>query len=323
MKAIKILGIILLLIFLGVLAAGTYVKVALPKAEAAPELTIEPTQERLERGEYLANHVAVCMDCHSKRDWSLFSGPMDTEEMGAGGEIFNQEMGFPGTFYAKNITPYALASWTDGEIFRAITTGVNKDGNALFSLMAYHRFGKMDKEDIYSIIAYIRTLDPVKKDIPEPEIDFPVNILINTMPQPANFEQIPDKKDELNYGRYLINVAGCVDCHSKLDKGTIIEGTEFGGGMEFKQPAGTVRSPNITFHSKNGIGGWSKESFVQRFKMYTDSNYISPSLTPEDLNTPMPWIMYAGMTNEDLGAIYTYLKSINPLDNNVVKFEKK
>lgn len=80
------------------------------------------------RGKYLANHVAVCMDCHSTRKWNKYSGPMDENAQGAGGEIFDQNMGFPGKFISPNITPYALREWTDGEIFRAITSGVNKDG---------------------------------------------------------------------------------------------------------------------------------------------------------------------------------------------------
>lgn len=53
---------------------------------------------------------------------------MDENAQGAGGEIFDQNMGFPGKFISPNITPYALREWTDGEIFRAITSGVNKDG---------------------------------------------------------------------------------------------------------------------------------------------------------------------------------------------------
>jgi mono/diheme cytochrome c family protein len=322
MKALKITGIIVALIVIGILAAGTYVKTALPNTGPAPDLKIETSALKVERGRYLANHVAVCMDCHSTRNWQLFAGPMAPGNLGGGGEVFNQEMGFPGTFYAPNITPHALGTWTDGELFRAITTGVNKAGKALFPLMAYHRFGKMDQEDIYSIIAYLRTLDPVAKEVPASKADFPVSILINTMPQPAAFTKLPAESDRLSYGQYLINASGCVDCHSKTDKGKVIAGTEFGGGMEFKQPAGIIRAPNITLDPETGIGNWTRDMFVQKFKHYMDSNYVAAQLGPDDLNTPMPWSMYAGMKPADLEAIYDYLKSLKPIVHDVKRFEK-
>ncbi len=183
MKALKIVGIIFSILVLFVLAAGLYVKAFLPNTGAASDIKIDATAERLERGKYLANHVALCMDCHSTRDWTKYAGPMTDTEIGGGGELFDQSLGFPGKFIAKNITPYHLGNWTDGEIMRAVTTGVSKDGKALFPIMGYHRFGKMDEEDVRSIIAYIRTLAPVKKDIPVSEADFPFNFIINTLPQ--------------------------------------------------------------------------------------------------------------------------------------------
>ncbi|MCE6991433.1 c-type cytochrome [Dyadobacter sp. CY323] len=320
MKALKITGKILAGLLVLVAAAIIYVKTALPNTGPAPDLKIERTAARIERGEYLANHVTVCMDCHSTRDWSQYAGPL-TGALGGGGEEFTKEMGFPGKFYAPNITPYALASWTDGEIFRAVTTGVNKSGKALFPVMGYHRFGQLDKEDIYSVIAYIRGLPPMKTSIPQSEPDFPVNILINTMPQEASFTSRPSETDQLAYGKYLITATGCVDCHSKTDKGAVIPGTEFGGGMEFSSPNGVVRSANITMHKETGIGNWTKEAFVAHFKAYTDSSYVSSKVAPGELNTPMPWVMYSGMKEQDLAAIFDYLSTIKPIENKVVRFD--
>ncbi|SDF71707.1 Cytochrome c [Dyadobacter soli] len=321
MKALKLIGKILAGLLVIVAAGIIYVKAALPDTGPAPDLKIERTPARVERGKYLANHVTVCMDCHSTRDWSQYAGPL-VGALGGGGEEFTQEMGFPGKFYAPNITPYALAGWTDGEIFRAVTTGVNKSGKALFPVMGYHRFGQLDKEDIYSVIAYIRGLPPVEKTNPQSEPDFPVSILINTMPHEASFTTRPAETDQVAYGKYLITATGCVECHSKTDKGSVIPGTEFGGGMEFRSPNGVVRSPNITLHKETGIGNWTKEAFVARFKAYTDSNYVSPKVAPGDLNTPMPWVMYAGMKEQDLAAIFTYLATVKPIEHQVVRFEK-
>lgn len=320
MRRLKIFMGLVGLVLLLVLAGGTYVKFALPDVGPAPDLVVKPTPERLERGRYLANHVTVCMDCHSTRDWSLYAGPMSSKNIGAGGEIFDQKMGFPGTFRAPNITPGAIKDWTDGELFRAITSGVSKDGRALFPLMASHRFGQMDREDIYSIISYIRTLPAINNLVPPSVPDFPVNFMINTMPKKAVFGTIPKETDTLKYGGYLVNASGCVDCHSKMDKGAIVAGTEYGGGMEFKFPQGIVRSPNITNDVETGIGSWSKATFVNRFQRYVAPGYQSPKVEG-GMNTPMPWTMYGGMKTTDLEAIYAYLKTIKPLKNQVIRFE--
>lgn len=300
-----------------------YITIMLPNIDADKTLKIEATPERITRGDYLANHVAVCMDCHSTRDWSLFAGPMAAEGIGAGGEKFDRNMGFPGDIYARNITPAAIGNWTDGELVRAITSGVNKDGNVLFPIMNYHRFGQMGKEDVYSIVAYIRTLKPIKNEVPESQYDFPVNILINTFPKEAAYANIPPKTDLKAYGKYLVNASGCVDCHSKMDKEKIIPGTEFGGGMVFSQPAGAVTSSNITSHKETGIGAWTKENFIQRFKLFAAADYKPAKIGLDQLNTPMPWNRYAGMTDEDLSAIYAYLQSLKPINNKVMAYSKK
>lgn len=308
-------------LLLGALAVA-YAYFCKPDVGEAPYVAIKPTPERVARGKYLAHHVAVCMDCHSTRDWKRYTGPMVPGSIGGGGEVFNQQMGFPGVFYAPNITPFALGGWTDGEILRAIASGVDREGEPLFPVMAYHRFGKMGQEDVYSIVAYLRTLAPVKKIVLESQADFPVSIFMRLMPKKATYEPIPDEKDRVSYGRYLANATGCVDCHSQTDKGAVIEGTEYGGGMEFRQPAGIVRSPNITKDRETGIGNWSKEAFVARFKMYADPAHQTPVLSPGDLNTPMPWTMYAGMKPSDLEAIYDYLQTIAPI-RHAVKHEEK
>jgi hypothetical protein len=73
----------------------SYVQLALPNVGVAPDMKVELTPERIARGKYLANNVLVCMDCHSKRDWTKFSGPPMEGTLGMGGEIFDQKFGFP------------------------------------------------------------------------------------------------------------------------------------------------------------------------------------------------------------------------------------
>jgi mono/diheme cytochrome c family protein len=320
-KIFRILGIVLGLVVLLVAGGLTYVKTALPNVGPAPELKVEVTAAQVERGKYLANHVALCMDCHSQRDFSKYAGPIKDGTFGGGGEKFGPEMGFPGTFYSKNITPYALKDWTDGEIYRAITAGVSKTGDALFPVMPYHGFGQMDDKDIHAIIAYIRTVPPVKNDVPASQADFPMNFILRTMPVKGIPQTLPDKGDVLAYGKYMTTFASCGDCHTKKDKGAPLPGMEFAGGMEFQFPNGMLRSANITPDPETGIGTWTEETFVKRFKMYADSAYHNPSVAKEDFNTIMPWTMYAGMEESDLKAIYTYLKTLKPVKHKVERFE--
>lgn len=320
-RVLKIVSYLLLAVIAAVAILIIYVKTALPDVGPPPEVKVESSPELVARGAYLAQSVALCMDCHSTRDWYRFTGPPLPGTWGKGGEKFTEEFGFPGMYTSKNITPAGIGDWTDGELYRAITTGVSKDGTALFPIMPYKNYGRMAKDDIHAVIAYIRSLEPVEHSVEESYSNFPVNFLINTMPSEADPQPIPDKQDALAYGAYMANAAGCGDCHTQADKGTPIEGMEFAGGFEFKMPPfGTVRSANITPH-KTGIGNWTEEQFLMRFKMYADSSYVPHEVGPGEFQTVMPWMMYATMKEEDLKSIFTYLKSLKPIENVVVKFE--
>jgi hypothetical protein len=320
-KMVKIISIVLAVIVVGVGALLTYVKAALPDVGKAEEIKIEYTSQRIERGRYLASSVCVCMDCHSKRDWERFSGPLVEGTLGQGGERFDQSVGLPGVFLSRNITPEGISRYTDGELLRVITTGVNKEGNAMFPLMPYSHYGKMDREDIYSIIAYVRSITPLKNEVLASQPDFPMNFIINTIPQKADLQSKPDTSDILAYGAYMVNATGCIECHTQVEKGMIIPEIAYSGGREFLFHDGSiVRSSNITPDEETGIGKWTKEAFIQRFKMFEDSSYVLPSVNAGEYNTYMPWTMYAGMSRQDLGAIYAYLKTVKSLNNKVVKF---
>ena len=315
----KVLFTVLIIVVIVIAALASYVKFALPNVGAAPDLHIAITPERIQHGEYLANHVSLCMDCHSTRDWSRFSGPMTPGTNGKGGELFDQKMGFPGVFYSKNITPANIKDWTDGEIFRTITTGVDKFGDALFPVMPYHYYGKMDKEDIYDIIAYIRSLPPIENKVPDRKIDFPMNFIVNTIPEKASFVIKPPKSDTVKYGAYLVNAAACMECHTPVKKGQVIPEFAFSGGRDFHMPNGVVNSANITPDKSTGIGNWTAEQFVARFKAYEDIANV-PAENKNEINTVMPWTMLAGMDTSDLRSIFAYLQTVKPVKKEVIHF---
>jgi len=317
----KIIGFIFLALILIIVSIIVYIKAALPSIPVEV-LQVKATPERVARGHYLFNYVAGCEECHSSRDEHLFAMPVKEGTDGVGGEAFDKRVGFPGTYIAKNLTPYHLSDWTDGELFRAITSGVSKDGHALFPIMPYAQFGQADKEDIYSIISYMRTLKPIKKDWPVSHSDFPMNIIIYTIPAKPGFQTIPERTNSIRYGGYLVNFASCVTCHTQADKGKIIPGMEFGGGRQFPLPTGgTLSSANITPDKETGIGNWTREAFIQRFRSYGDSSFKAPAITDGSFNTIMPWTQFGKMSVEDLGAIYDFLRTVKPIKNKVIKFQ--
>lgn len=319
-KFLKILILVVVVLVGAIIAVLTYITKFKPNIPIE-EVKIEYTPERIERGKYIAHNVAQCIDCHSTRDWSRFSGPIVPGSEGKGGEAFDQKSGFPGAYYAPNITPYNLKGWSDGELFRAITAGVSKDGRALFPVMPYLSFGKMDREDIYSIIAYIRNLPSIENTTPASKSDFPMNIIIHTIPTKAEFSQKPPLTDQINYGKYLTNAASCIECHTPAKRGQLIEGMEYAGGRHFPMEDGeTVVSNNITPDKETGIGNWTEEAFIQKFKAFDKSvNKVNDVVKFGEYNTIMPWSKYADMKNEDLAAVYAYLRTVKPISNKIEK----
>ena len=118
---------------------------------------IDATPERLARGKYLSDHVVGCTTCHTQARLDKFSGPVDA---GTARRRRRRVRSRPGRRPATRRTsrPPAIGSWTDGELLRAVTQGVSKDGTPLFPLMPYPHFGAMAEEDIHAVLAYIRSL---------------------------------------------------------------------------------------------------------------------------------------------------------------------
>lgn len=320
-KAFKVLGVIIIIMAGLVLGLNVFIQSTYPKVSEAPELTINPTPEMLARGEYLANTVMSCTECHAERDWSKLFGPVKPDSRGMGGDFFGHDLGFPGEFYSRNITPAGIGDWTDGEIFRLLTTGVDKDGEPIFPVMPFESYNEaLDAEDAKSVIAYIRTLEAKSSIIPESKPDFPMNLIMRTIPKDYEPKTKPDTSDKIAYGKYMVTIAACGDCHTPREKGELIMELFMAGGAEFKLPTGgTVRAANITPHIEKGIGSWSEEEFVDKFKHFRNPEVFTKA-KPNEFNSIMPWATLAHIKDSDLRAMYQYLQSIPPIRHSVTKF---
>lgn len=299
-----------------------YLRFALPNVGAPMDIRVATDSASVARGKYLAHHVAVCMDCHSDRDWTKYSAPVIMESLGKGGEKFGTDMGLPGDFFAKNITPYGIGKMTDGEVFRAVTSGVLADGEPMFPIMPYDRYHEMDKTDVENIIAYIRTLKPITNDVPKRSVAFPMNFIERTIPKKYENPIRPPESNAVEYGKYLASMASCTFCHTPQAHGSPVMSRWLAGGHEFPFPEGTHHSANITMDKETGIGLWSEEQFVAKFKQYANVDSLA-TVKNISQNTVMPWNMYAGMKESDLKAIFAYLQSQPPVRNKVERFVKK
>jgi mono/diheme cytochrome c family protein len=278
-----------------------------PRVRPLTSRVFEKTPERLARGKYIVEHEAACADCHSPHDWTRHDSPIPDGMEGAG-EDFSIMKGLPGHVVAPNLTPDAetgIGSWSDDALARAIREGIGHDGHTLFPMMPYENYRQMPDEDLASVIVFLRSLPPVHNPLPQTEIIFPVKYLIRGVPKPVTDPvPAPDVSDPVKRGAFLVTMAGCKDCHTPADKGQPLPNMELAGGQIFEGPWGRVATPNLT-QDPSGIPYYDEALFLQAIR----TGYVRA----RPLNQIMPWSQYGGMTDEDLKAIFAYLKSVKPI----------
>lgn len=125
-----------------------------------------PTAERLRRGEYLAT-IMDCSGCHTP---GTLLGKPDLGRALGGSEVGFQIPGL-GTFYPPNLTPdreTGLGRWSESDITDAIRKGERPDGRMLAPIMPYQNYGRLTDGDAAALVAYLRSLRPVRNAVPAP-----------------------------------------------------------------------------------------------------------------------------------------------------------
>lgn len=283
-----------------------------PRARPLTSRTFERTPERLARGKYLFEAVAGCVDCHSPHDWTKHDEPIPPGMAGAGEDISAVLRDLPGHVVAPNLTPdpeTGSGNWSDDTLARAIREGVGHDGRALFPFMPYEHYRAFSDEDLASLVVFIRSLPPVPNPLPKTEIIFPVKYLIRDVPHPLTSPvPPPDLSDPVKRGAFLVNIAGCADCHTPQIRGEFLPGMDFAGGFILDGPWGRVASSNLT-PDPSGIPYYDEALFVQTMR----TGYVKA----RKLAQIMPWAAYRNMTDDDLKAIFAYLKTVKPVKHHV------
>jgi len=292
-----------------------FLQVKQPAQRPAPDLKVDRSPERVKRGDYLANHVYLCVGCHSEPDFETYGMPAKKGTEFGGGFCFNkQNVGFPGEVCAQNLSSdpeVGIGAWSDGEILRAMREGVDRHGKAIFPMMPYEAMANMSDEDAESVVAYLRTLPPIKNTRKEGHVDFPLSVIMKFIPKPLTGPvKGPDANDHVARGKYLSYA--CRECHTPIDNhNQMLPGKDFSGGHPYNLPGLSVVSANITFDD-TGLGKTSREQFLAKFTMWRG---VQMPKVPVAANTLMPWGDFSAMTDQDLSDLYDYLQTVPKVAN--------
>ena len=252
-------------------------------------LDIPTDSASIARGRHLAGPIAKCVDCHGT-DFGgkvvvdapaigLFAGPnLTTGRGGIGGQI----------------TPEQFA--------RLLRHGVRRDGHPVI-FMPSESYQFLADADIAALYAFLRTVPPVDRE-PPPTTIGPVIRALNVAGQvPLAVDVIahdstaapklaPTAGPTAEYGRYLAEIGGCTGCHGPGLSGGRVPGT----------PPDWKPASNLT---PAGIGSWSEADFTRALRQG-----LRPGGTPID--TIMPWRLTRQMTDDEIGALYAFLKGVPP-----------
>ena len=277
--------IVLALVAVGVLYAVSGSKLSAKKTIAAePVLTIPNDSASIERGARLVRSLP-CGQCHGDD---------------LGGRVFADAGPF-GLLTAPNITRGRggrQPPLTDAEWERAIRHGVRRDSTSLV-IMPSEVFNAVTDQDMASMIAYLKELPPVDRDVPPFKLRVIGRVLLalgqlplaaDTTPKTAHTASV-DTTPSAEYGRYLVAISGCQGCH----------GNSLSGGPGFGPSGGQVS--NIT---PTGIGHYTEADFFRALREGERPRGAAP------LSEEMPWKSFRNMTDAQLRSIFMYLQTVPP-----------
>ena len=306
-KILKWTGLLILLI-IATVSVATAFRQHLTYEAPYPTIKASTDTSIIAKGRHIVMGPGHCIDCHStiKNVDSLLT--RGDEPILSGGLPFKLPFG---TFYTRNLTPDSvtgIGKMTDGEIARVLRYSVKKNGEAVLPFMP---FQNMSDSDLTAVISYLRSLKPVHNPVPDHQYNIMGQVIKAFLIKPSGptepVKTIVKADTTVDYGRHLVMaVANCNECHTKRNGIGDYVGEPLAGGTEFEEKGKqTLISPNLTPHPSGRIYGWSQQDFINRFRM---GKIIKHS--------HMPWESYGRMTDDELKAIYKYLKTVKPVDTN-------
>lgn len=278
-----------------------------------PQIAASTDTTVIARGRYVVRDLVGCAGCHGEPA-HMTEAAEGTDIPLSGGFTFQIP---PGTFHARNITPDSstgIGAFSDGALARALRYGVGNDGRALLPFM---EFQNLSDQDLQAVISYLRAQPPVHNVVPPHEFNLlgmvvMATVLANPVGPRATPPHETPRGATVENGRYLVeSVVMCGSCHTQRDMKTgAFIGPHLGGSHGFGDAdvAGNFWSPpNITCDPETGrLAHLSEDDFITRFR--------AGRLLP---HSPMPWQNFRELADDDLRAIYRYLKTVPPVHNDV------
>ena len=254
------------------------------------------------RGHYLVIE-GDCVVCHTR--------PEAGSPSFAGGYPLHAA---PGTVYSSNITPdkkTGIGNWTAEQFHRAMHEGIAADGRHLYPAFPYAYFTKLSRADTDAIFAYLKTVKPVSYRPPHNQLVFPANIRAGMMAWNALFlDKKPFMSDSAksaawNRGAEIVTGIGhCGACHSPKN---FLFADKAGDNLQGNLVDGWY-APNLTGARPDGLGGWTAQDIVQFLKTGRNAHAWSAGSMQQVIEKST-----SRMTDDDLNAIATYLKSLPPV----------
>jgi len=265
---------------------------------AALVTTAHAQTDLVKRGDYLVNTILTCGNCHSPKGpkgdipGKHFSGGLSWDEP-------------PFKVTAPNITQdkeTGIGKWSDADIKKLLRTGVRPNGVHIAMIMPTGFYHIMTERDLNAVVAYLRTIKPIKNKVPDP---------IYKMPQVEHVFPGGEKpyteamfKDPVKHGFYLVTIGHCMECHTPMVRGQHDWAKDLGrGGFEFPGPWGVSVSRNITSSKSKGIGGWTDAQIKRAITTGVDKD-------GHHLKPPMGFGYYAHMKSSDVDDIIAYLRTV-------------
>jgi mono/diheme cytochrome c family protein len=309
-----------LLITLGFLAAAAgglvaYVELAWDSPVSRPvvQMSAPRDPDTLARGKYLYEDSMLCWGCHG----SL--GGHSSGEPQSGGHEFDMTAIGPGFgyVYSRNLTPDAetgIGAWSDAEVVRAIREGLTRTGRVIFPVMAYPFYHRLSDRDALALVAYLRSLPAERRVVPPRRLSFAARALLALAmirPEPAITGPVvaPARAATVEYGEYVAWAAsGCAECHSPRSPrdGSVDASRPLAGGLfPFPEEGFSATGANLTPDVGTGIGRWTEDQF--RTALRTGRRPNGTVILPF-----MPWPRYSLWSDEELQAVWLYLRSLTP-----------
>jgi len=256
-------------------------------------------QTAVQRGDYIVNTIMTCGNCHSPK------GPPEA----VAGRDFSGGLRFdepPFDVTAPNITPdreTGIGGWSDADIKKLLVTGVRPNGIAVAEVMPTSFYPILTPGDLDGIVAYLRSLKPVRNKVPDPI--YKLSLPHHVFPGAEKAYAPADLNDKLKRGFYLVTIGHCLECHTPFtQRGALdIENSLGKGGREFPGPWGLAKSRNITSSKTAGIGAWTDAEVKIAI---TQGKSKDGTL----LKGPMGFQYYAKMTDADLDAVIAYARTL-------------